>query len=269
MLTSLFVQVDTYFSEVNTGSTAKYVPRSVQIDLEAGVCDRVRVSFCVSTVSLIWSNQIRSGPTGPLFRPDTFIAGEGGAGNNWAKGCSCSLCLWISIHAHNAGLLTVQSTLTVRAETLQSFYFPYAFQGAELVDTIMVSFTMLRRVSCFGLIVLVGCFEEAERALRGSSGISDHPLSRWRYRCWSRKPSSFQAARSTSFPPSFFPDPPTTFRVQEYPDRMLATFSILPSPKVSETVVEVSLAFDVWCTTTDISPAVQRAPFGTPTCREQ
>jgi hypothetical protein len=28
--------------------------------------------------------------------------------------------------------------------------------------------------------------------------------------------------------------------LQEYPDRMLATFSILPSPKVSETVVEVS-----------------------------
>jgi hypothetical protein len=27
--------------------------------------------------------------------------------------------------------------------------------------------------------------------------------------------------------------------VQEYPDRMLATFSVLPSPKVSETVVEV------------------------------
>lgn len=30
--------------------------------------------------------------------------------------------------------------------------------------------------------------------------------------------------------------------MQEYPDRMLATFSILPSPKVSETVVEVSQA---------------------------
>lgn len=30
--------------------------------------------------------------------------------------------------------------------------------------------------------------------------------------------------------------------MQEYPDRMLATFSILPSPKVSETVVEVSHA---------------------------
>lgn len=30
--------------------------------------------------------------------------------------------------------------------------------------------------------------------------------------------------------------------MQEYPDRMLSTFSILPSPKVSETVVEVSHA---------------------------
>lgn len=26
---------------------------------------------------------------------------------------------------------------------------------------------------------------------------------------------------------------------EEYPDRMMATFSILPSPKVSETIVEV------------------------------
>jgi tubulin beta len=66
-----FLQVETYFSEVESGSVSKYVPRSVQIDLEAGVCDR-----------------LRSGPTGALFKPDTFITGEGGAGNNWAKGCS-------------------------------------------------------------------------------------------------------------------------------------------------------------------------------------
>jgi hypothetical protein len=38
----LRTKVETYFCEVNGGSTAKYVPRSVQIDLEAGVCDRVR-----------------------------------------------------------------------------------------------------------------------------------------------------------------------------------------------------------------------------------
>ena len=48
MLTSL-VKVETYFSEVNAGSVPKYVPRSVQIDLEAGVCDRVRILHCAST----------------------------------------------------------------------------------------------------------------------------------------------------------------------------------------------------------------------------
>ena len=29
---------------------------------------------------------------------------------------------------------------------------------------------------------------------------------------------------------------------EEYPDRMMATFSILPSPKVSETIVEVRVS---------------------------
>ncbi len=47
MLTSS-VKVETYFSEVNAGSVPKYVPRSVQIDLEAGVCDRVRMLHCAS-----------------------------------------------------------------------------------------------------------------------------------------------------------------------------------------------------------------------------
>ena len=38
----LNVQVGVYFTEVElSGSPNKYVPRSVQIDLEEGVCDRV------------------------------------------------------------------------------------------------------------------------------------------------------------------------------------------------------------------------------------
>lgn len=89
--------METYFSEVESGSVSKYVPRSVQIDLEAGVCDR-----------------LRSGPTGALFKPDTFITGEGGAGNNWAKGCSFfppPVILFLT-HACTAFLL-VQSTLMV------------------------------------------------------------------------------------------------------------------------------------------------------------
>lgn len=47
----------------------KFVPRSVLVDLEPGTMDAVR-----------------SGPFGQLFRPDNFVFGQTGAGNNWAKG---------------------------------------------------------------------------------------------------------------------------------------------------------------------------------------
>jgi hypothetical protein len=29
---------------------------------------------------------VRAGPLGHLFRPDNFVFGQSGAGNNWAKG---------------------------------------------------------------------------------------------------------------------------------------------------------------------------------------
>lgn len=45
------------------------MPRAILIDLEPGTMDSVR-----------------SGPFGQLFRPDNFIFGQSGAGNNWAKG---------------------------------------------------------------------------------------------------------------------------------------------------------------------------------------
>ena len=46
----------------------KYVPRAVLVDLEPGTMDSVR-----------------SGPFGQIFRPDNFVFGQSGAGNNWAK----------------------------------------------------------------------------------------------------------------------------------------------------------------------------------------
>ncbi|KIK28825.1 hypothetical protein PISMIDRAFT_27315 [Pisolithus microcarpus 441] len=58
-----------YFTQVDSHGPTKYVPRSVQIDLESGVCDH-----------------IRAGRLGKLFRPDTYFTGDSGAGNNWAKG---------------------------------------------------------------------------------------------------------------------------------------------------------------------------------------
>jgi len=139
-------RVGTYFSEINSSGPARYVPRSVQVDLETGVCDK-----------------LRSGPLGKLFRPDTFFTADPGAGNNWAKG--------------------------------------YYTEGAELID---------------GILDIVRKQTEACDSLQGfqlihslgggtGAGLGSLMLSKFR---------------------------------EEYPDRMLATFSILPAPGVSETVVE-------------------------------
>ncbi|KAJ0441494.1 putative purine-nucleoside phosphorylase [Helianthus annuus] len=46
-----------------------HVPRAVLMDLEPGTME-----------------SIRSGPNGLIFRPDNFVFGQSGAGNNWAKG---------------------------------------------------------------------------------------------------------------------------------------------------------------------------------------
>ncbi|KAJ7746284.1 beta-tubulin 2 [Mycena metata] len=140
-------RVGVYFAEVNhAGSQSKYVPRSLQIDLEAGVCDRVR-----------------SGPMGGLFSPETYLHGESGAGNNWAKG----------------------------------FY----TEGAELIDPILE----VVRKQAEACDVLQG-FQVIHSIGGGTgSGLGCLLLTKMR---------------------------------EEFPDRMLATFSILPSPKVSETVVE-------------------------------
>ncbi|CAG2113253.1 unnamed protein product [Medioppia subpectinata] len=59
-------RINVYYNEASNG---KYVPRAVLVDLEPGTMDSVR-----------------SGPFGQLFRPDNFVFGQSGAGNNWAKG---------------------------------------------------------------------------------------------------------------------------------------------------------------------------------------
>jgi tubulin beta len=135
-----------YFTEVESTGATKYVPRSIQVDLEAGVCDR-----------------LRSGPLGGLFRPDTYIHGESGAGNIWAKG--------------------------------------YYTEGAELIDSILD--TVRRQAEpCDALQGF-----QILHSLGGGTGAGLGSLLLSKIR-------------------------------EEFPDRMVATFSILPSPKVSETVVE-------------------------------
>lgn len=58
-------RLDVYFSEA---ANNRYVPRAVILDLEPGVTD-----------------SIKAGKYGQIFRPDNFVFGSGGAGNNWAK----------------------------------------------------------------------------------------------------------------------------------------------------------------------------------------
>ncbi|KAL2925899.1 Tubulin beta-1 chain [Bienertia sinuspersici] len=61
-----FERINVYYNEASCG---RFVPRAVLMDLEPGTMDSVR-----------------SGPYGQIFRPDNFVFGQSGAGNNWAKG---------------------------------------------------------------------------------------------------------------------------------------------------------------------------------------
>jgi tubulin beta len=59
-------RLDVFYTE---GGSGKYVPRAILVDLEPGTMDT-----------------IKAGRAGNLFRPNNFIFGSSGAGNNWAKG---------------------------------------------------------------------------------------------------------------------------------------------------------------------------------------
>ncbi|KAI8916727.1 tubulin beta-2A chain [Powellomyces hirtus] len=136
-------RISVYYNEASGG---KYVPRAVLVDLEPGTMDSAR-----------------AGPYGQLYRPDNFVFGQSGAGNNWAKG--------------------------------------YYTEGAELVESVLdvVRKEAENSDSLQGFQVF--------HSLGGGTGSGMGSLLVSKIR-------------------------------EEFPDRMLATFSVMPSPKVSDTVVE-------------------------------
>ncbi|KAL3309174.1 hypothetical protein Ciccas_012279 [Cichlidogyrus casuarinus] len=136
-------RVNVYYNE---GRKNKWVPRAILLDLEPGTMDSVRASSF-----------------GRLFRPDNFIFGQNGAGNNWAKG--------------------------------------HYTEGAELVDSI-TDVTRKEAESCDCLQGFQLC-----HSLGGGTGSGLGTLLVSKIR-------------------------------EEYPDRIMNTFSVVPSPKVSDTVVE-------------------------------
>lgn len=136
-------RINVYYNEATGG---RYVPRAVLVDLEPGTMDSVR-----------------AGPFGQIFRPDNFVFGQSGAGNNWAKG--------------------------------------HYTEGAELVDAVL-DVTRKEAEACDCLQGFQIC-----HSLGGGTGSGMGTLLMTKIR-------------------------------EEYPDRMVCTFSVVPSPKVSDTVVE-------------------------------
>ncbi|KAF0924198.1 hypothetical protein E2562_008495 [Oryza meyeriana var. granulata] len=63
------LQLDRINVYYNEASGSCYVPRAVLMDLEPGTM-----------------NSVRLGPYDQIFRPDNFVFGQSGTGNNWAKG---------------------------------------------------------------------------------------------------------------------------------------------------------------------------------------
>ncbi|KAI0290238.1 beta-tubulin 1 tubb1 [Russula brevipes] len=136
-------RISVYYNEIGAN---KYVPRAILIDLEPGTMDAVR-----------------TGPHGGLFRPDNYVFGQSGAGNNWAKG--------------------------------------HYTEGAELVDSVLD----VVRKEAEGTDALQGF--QITHSLGGGTGAGMGTLLISKIR-------------------------------EEYPDRMMCTYSVVPSPKVSDTVVE-------------------------------
>merc|ERR1711906_40337 len=136
-------RVNVYFHE---GQSGRYVPRAVLTDLEPGTMDA-----------------IRSGAMGGTFRPDNYVFGQSGAGNNWAKG--------------------------------------HYTEGAELVDAIMDA-TRKEAEACD---MLQGF--QITHSMGGGTGSGMGTLLVSKIR-------------------------------EEFPDRIMTTYSVVPSPKVSDTVVE-------------------------------
>jgi tubulin beta len=132
-------RVNVYYNEASGG---RYVPRAVLMDLEPGTMDSVR-----------------SGPYGQIFRPDNFVFGQTGAGNNWAKG------------HYTEGAELIDSVLDVVRKEAESCD---CLQGMYVcgVMLLVVNGNPLREADrCFACLLVVGCSKGSFDAAFASSPL--------------------------------------------------------------------------------------------------
>lgn len=75
-------RINVYYNEATGG---RYVPRAILMDLEVHL-PVLFLPFCTFFHQPGTMDSVRAGPYGQIFRPDNFVFGQTGAGNNWAKG---------------------------------------------------------------------------------------------------------------------------------------------------------------------------------------
>lgn len=177
------------------------MPRAILMDLEPGTMDSVR-----------------SGGYGQVFRPDNFVFGQTGAGNNWAKG------------HYTEGAELIDSVLDVVRKEAESCD---CLQGeCRSVDGHVsapwsdhVPFAVL---CCAGASMDKACAHACSDILAFS--LSHMP---------SLSCAGFQVCHSLGGGTGSGMGTLLISKIrEEYPDRMMLTFSVVPSPKVSDTVVE-------------------------------
>lgn len=101
-------RITTYFEEIEPtgGRPARYVPRSIQVDLEGGVIGK-----------------LKGGERGRLFAPDSWVHADSGAANNWGKGHYTEGAELVE------GLLDMIRKQTEKCDALQGFQLIHSLGG--------------------------------------------------------------------------------------------------------------------------------------------
>eukprot|EP00913_Durusdinium_trenchii_P028771 g26982.t1 len=157
-------------------------------------------------------DSVRAGPFGQLFRPDNFVFGQTGAGNNWAKG------------HYTEGAELIDSAAEIRRAVKDSKY--VVINGER--KAVNGDLTKLRRVPTLSAAARK-MLTNMEAPARNVAGAHEEGCD-----CL----QGFQLCHSLGGGTGAGMGTRLISKVrEEYPDRIMETFSVIPSPKVYNAVL--------------------------------